>query len=89
MEKNGPSLMLNAIARCCKKFGAGWLGRLVPVPAPQLGGRFVYVRGASNVFGWSPCLSFEVLRDVRVVELSLPEVSILGFSGKGLSLGWM
>ena len=47
------------------------------------------VRGASNVFGWSPCLGFEVLRDVRVVELSLPEVSILGFSGKGLSLGWM
>ena len=47
------------------------------------------VRGASNVFGWSPCLGFEVLGDVRVVELSLPEVSILGFSGKGLSLGWM
>ena len=81
--------MLNAVARCCKKFGAGWLGRLTPVSAPQLSGRFVNVRGASNVLGWSPCFGFEVLGNVRVVELGLPEGSVLSFSGKGLSLGWM
>ena len=42
-----------------------------------------------NVFGWSPGFGFEVLGDVRVIELRLPEVRVLGFGGKGLGFGWM
>ena len=75
MVKNGPCLMLYAFARCCKEACTS-LG-LAAMFLPELSGWLVQVSVGVYVLGWGPCLSAEMASDVRLVEMSLPQMGVL------------